>query len=597
MPSNVSINDANGESSKKLENYQDWSHEDLVEEIKKLRKRKKYGIVWDEDRTIEKFDKDAEDKLPVLTEVVTRGIVTDKNQTTNTLIEGDNYHALSVLNYTHNKMIDLIYIDPPYNTGNKDFLYFDAFSQEPTEVESDDPYKHSKWLSFMNKRLRLAKSLLRDTGVIFISINEEELSQLKLLCDGIFDDKNYLTMFTVKVRHEDRILKGDKDFHEVVEYLLMYRRSNNFRTVKRVYDNTSIAEYMYSVKELVKSPKTIQMGPKLVQVFKPNQFEIERKEPRNDKLKKISIRGSIKEGNSSGRFYMKYLEKLKDMQGYLFKVPDMGDDSLGHRYFLTPSPDDRLNGDYFQGIPVDISSTKEVPYPNFLDFEDEFNNVGYEGGIDFRNGKKPADFILKIMEMGGITLNKNAIVLDFFAGSGSTGHAVLELNASDQGSRKFILSTNNENGICTERCYPRMINAIKGFKSNRGDTIQGLGGNLKYFKTAFVESEHTDKNKRKLVENSTAMLCLKEDCFELIKSGKHFKIFTNPRGKYLGIVNDDDGIAEFKEQVKAMNKLFQVYIFSLDESAREEEFEDLLHLVNLRPIPEAILNVYRKIFK
>ena len=92
------------------------------------------------------------------------------------LIEGDNYHALKVLNYTHARKVDVIYIDPPYNTGNKDFRYNDSF------VEKEDGFRHSKWLSFMSKRLHLAKSLLKDTGVMFISIDENERAALELLC-------------------------------------------------------------------------------------------------------------------------------------------------------------------------------------------------------------------------------------------------------------------------------------------------------------------------------------------------------------------------------------------------------------------------------
>ncbi|MBI3412773.1 MAG: hypothetical protein HY051_01685 [Candidatus Aenigmarchaeota archaeon] len=115
-------------------------------------------------------------------------------------------------------------------------------------------------------------------------------------------------------------------------------------------------------------------------------------EPSIKSLKKINIRGSIKEGNSSGRFYIK---------GHLVKVPDMGDDGLGHRYFLLPASEKKMNADYFQGVPMNRSQTKEVPYPNFFDFEEDFNNVGYEGGVEFRNGKKPVRFINKILEISG----------------------------------------------------------------------------------------------------------------------------------------------------------------------------------------------------
>ena len=122
-----------------------------------------------------------------------------------------------------------------------------------------------------------------------ISINENEFAQLKLLCDDIFDESNYLTTFTIKVRHEDRILKGDKDFHEVVEYLLLYRKSATFKPLKRKRENTSGDEYIYEVKELIKSPKKILMGSKIVEIFKPGQYEIAKIKPTEKGLKKINI--------------------------------------------------------------------------------------------------------------------------------------------------------------------------------------------------------------------------------------------------------------------------------------------------------------------
>ena len=189
-----------------------------------------------------------------------------------------------------------------------------------------------------------------------------------------------------------------------------------------------------------------------------------------------------------------------------------------------------------------------------------------------------------------------AIILDFFAGSGTTGHAVLELNKEDKGKRKFILCTNNENKICTDVCLPRVEKVIKGYKSLKNGKVEGFGGNLKYFKTDFVDAKPTDRNKKDLVDKSTEMLCLKEDCFEQVLKGKDFRIYRN-KDKYLGIVYDDDGIDPLKKEIKKLGKKFIAYVFSLDESAREEEFDDLEKLVELKPIPAVILNVYKRIFQ
>src|SRR3989344_3570272 len=150
---------------------------------KELKKKKKYGLVW-EDKPEEVVEM-CKEKLPVLKEVKEKEIITNKEKPVNLLIEGDNYHSLAVLNFTHKEAIDLIYIDPPYNTGNG-FVYNDKI------VELDDSYRHSKWLSFMSKRLILAKNLLKDTGFIFISIDDNEVAQLKLLCDDIFGETNFI---------------------------------------------------------------------------------------------------------------------------------------------------------------------------------------------------------------------------------------------------------------------------------------------------------------------------------------------------------------------------------------------------------------------
>jgi adenine-specific DNA-methyltransferase len=204
-------------SKPKPNKYETYTREQLIAEVEKLSKRKKYGLVWEEEKIIEKFEKEAEGKLPVLIEDKKREVKTDPDKPVNILIEGDNYHALSVLNYTHNKSIDVIYIDPPYNTGNKDFKYNDKF------VEAEDTYRHSKWLAFMSKRLKLAKNLLKNTGVIFISIDDNEQANLKLLCDEIFGETNFIAQLIWE--------QGKKHIGTFVginhEYMLIYAKNKS----------------------------------------------------------------------------------------------------------------------------------------------------------------------------------------------------------------------------------------------------------------------------------------------------------------------------------------------------------------------------------
>ena len=188
---------------------------------------------------------------------------------------------------------------------------------------------------------------------------------------------------------------------------------------------------------------------------------------------------------------------------------------------------------------------------------------------------------------------KNAVILDFFAGSGTTGHAVLELNKEDGGNRQFILCTNNENGICEDICYPRIKKIIKGYNGN-----QGIPANLKYFKTDFVPQVITDNDKRVLVSRSMELLCLAENTFELVKQSKRkqeYSIFKSS-SKYTAIIYDEDAIDKCKETLQSIKPEFKtvIYVFSYSHEYNVEDFEDLTISFEVKPIPEAILNVYRK---
>ena len=398
-----------------------------------LKQDDKFGLHWID--VPEAFDKESENKIPILEEVPELAITNDDGKPTHILIEGDNYHALTCLNYTHQGKVDVIYIDPPYNTGSDGFTYKDKrfLDKYPDgqPIPKNHPLRHSVWLSFMEKRLRLAQPLLKNDGVIYISINEEEYANLKLLCDKVFDYSNYITTITIKVRHENRILKGDKPIHETTELLLMYRNSSSFTINKKTVDNSDPSEYIYEIEELIDSPEVVNMGGRDVKVFRPGEYVIHELPADFSHLKKINIRGSIKAGNSSGRFHMSYLEERNNEFNVIYKVPNIGEDGRGARYFLSRSNKDMANGFYFQGAPLTREDTKEVPYPNFLDFESEFNLVGTEGGVPFDGGKKPIEFIKFLLQLAKWG-TKDLVVLDFFGGSGSTAHAYLDANLDGQ---------------------------------------------------------------------------------------------------------------------------------------------------------------------
>lgn len=549
--------------------YSNWSKDELVRELKKVENRKKYGLVW-EDKP-ELVAELCKEKLPVLEEDQKREIKSDDKKPMNILIEGDNFHALSVLNYTHSGAVDIIYIDPPYNTGSaKEWKYNDRY------IDKEDAYRHSKWLSFIEKRLKLAKNLLKKSGIIFISIDNNEVAQLRLLCDEIFGEENFIEQIIWKNKYGAGA--KTRGFISIHEYILSYSKGgvfdiqsplgqNEFKKHNRQDKNYEIRGGFRTQPLMTRS---LGDRPNLVYPIKykgqeiwPNKQWVWSKDRMEVAIKNELVEFTLKKDGSYGIRAKQYLK----------------DES----------------GDLRRGKPLSIiencftqEGTKEL--------SEIFNKIVFA----FPKPKNLIKYLIGLYING--RENKNATVLDFFAGSGTSGHAVLELNNEDGGNRKFILCTNNEdnNGdgakIAEDICYPRIEKVIKGY-SLGSKKVDGLGGNLKYFRTGFVDAESTDRNKRKLVDKSTEMLCLKEDCFNELGKGHEFKMFTNDKDKHLGIVYDDEGIELLKRRVKKLNQKFIVYVFSLDESAREEEFEDVEKLVELRPIPAVILNVYKRIFK
>ena len=211
-----------------------------------LRESKTYGLVW-EDKP-EAVEERMQEELPILREVPERALISDSKDAPNhILIEGDNLEALTTLAYTHAGRIDVIYIDPPYNTGNKDFVYNDSF------VDREDTYRHSKWLSFMSRRLRIAKQLLSDKGVIFISIDDNEQAQLKLLCDEVFLENNFVANPVRRRRNSQANLS--QNISTIHEYVLIYRKSDS-AILNKVKANIDLNEY--------KNPDNDSRGPYIV---------------------------------------------------------------------------------------------------------------------------------------------------------------------------------------------------------------------------------------------------------------------------------------------------------------------------------------------
>lgn len=290
---------------------------------------------------------------------------------------------------------------------------------------------------------------------------------IKLLLDEIFQG-NYICTFHVMVRHPERILKGDKEFHDVIEYVAMYAKDRHFGRLNKIEVENNLDDYVYEIK-LLKSGKPVTLPDgKVVTAFLPDDYEeVKGDAAQKDRLKKISIRGSLKEGNSSGRFYMKYLDPLRSEfpPHTIFKVDGIGNDSLGYRFFYLPG-EGRQNGGYYQGVPHDYQTTKQEPYANFLDFVQAYNNVGYESNVQLRNGKKPEALLDKLFEIAGV--QPGDWVMDFFLGSGTTASVAHKKGVRYIGVEQMDYGKNSP--------VERLKSVIDGDPSGISENVNWQGG-------------------------------------------------------------------------------------------------------------------------
>jgi len=518
--------------------------------------KKKYGLIWEEHE--ERVDKELETQIPTFEEIKDKEIVCNSDEKFNFLLEGDNLHSLYLLEKTHKEKIDVIYIDPPYNTGKEDFIYNDKI------IDEMDGYKHSKWLSFMERRLKIAHNLLSDKGIILISIDENEFSQLKLLCDDIFNENNRLITNHIQVRYDNK-QTHDLNFLPVMEYVLVYAK-DKFKFLPNLpYENYNYDKFVYEIVEKEKGT-IFNVGNDRVEVFKKGQWDIIKHENGAEQyLKEIWISGSIYSDISYGKIYQKIVEPRFNIDGLgsLYKIYGRGDDGLGYRYYTNPQKEGATKGKTFSGIPLNRieqikngEAKKYKPISNIYNFAPDFGNIRHEGNVPFNSGKKP---VKMLKELINYHQNKNAIVLDFFAGSGSTAQAVLELNKEDNGNRQFILCTNNENNICEDITYKRIKNVINGYGK-----YDALKTNLKYYRCTYIPRINT--------ENENLHNNLLINIKNLIQLENGIEIDDNKIRVYL----DEEELDKFSTNKEELEICEKVYISSdiLLTSEQEETFEN-----------------------
>lgn len=542
--------------AKRLEEY---TRDELLEYIHSLKQQKKFGLVW-EDKP-EKVATDCEVKLPVLDEVTDRHISMDENQPTNLIIEGDNYHSLSVLNYTHAGKIDVIYIDPPYNTGHKDFTYNDSY------VDKEDDFRHSKWLSFMSKRLPLAWSLLNDrTGVIFMSIGEDEYAQLKLLADMKFGEESYVgdaiwqsrksvsndtimsmnhnhTLIYAKNRDEVlRLSKLGKMFRKKMDISKFSNPDNDPRGVWTAdpFDAPNLRPNL--TYEIVNPNTGVAYLPPIGRCWRTTRLEYERMLADN----RIVFGKTGKTKPQMKRFYSEVEAK----------------------------------GSSYTSIWNDIGTTTE----GSKELKKIFGHIPF-------NNPKPTSLIRRIIDAS--LIDNGGIILDFFAGSGSTAHSVMQLNAEDNGNRQFIICTNNENNIADEVTYPRVKKVTEGTESTAG-----IPTNVRYFKTDFVDKQKTDDQTRlAMLDRCTDMIRIRENTFDMVIDEARFKLFKDA-DHYAAIIFDPEHIPDYIHKIEAVDtsKPVSLYIFSYSSYAHDEDIPETELDYKTCSIPESVLEVYRRIF-
>jgi adenine-specific DNA-methyltransferase len=532
--------------------------------------KERYGLFWFD--VPEAFEDDVENKLPILEEVPKLAIKNKDNEPTHILIEGDNYHALTCLNYTHKGKIDVIYIDPPYNTGSDGFKYKDKriLDKYPdgTEVPKDNPLRHSYWLSFMRKRLELARDLLKDKGVMFISIDDNEVAQLKLLCNEIFVENNVeVYIWDVKDENEGAMPKTAKyTVRKEHEYLVVCFKNKQKIKFNRYLEFTYINDEEWNNSDKDKRGNWMSGNISRGESDKQgcNFFTIT-----TPTGKKYSRNWSISEDE--------YIALLKDNRIYFSKKGN----GVPRIKIFKNEPRLVTQSSIFSNLKSSISGKNLI--------------TEILGKCDF-NHPKPIELIKRIID---VVSDKDSIILDFFAGTGTTGHAVLELNKKDTGKRQFILGTNDENKICSEICYPRIKKIIEGYKTKK-ESVAGLGNSLKYFKTAFVGKNNilnvTDKDKIELAHNAGAMLAIAENTLEEIEQNSYYQLFEN-EVRYTAVYFKEelDKFDVFAKKVTDLKKPVTVYIFSWDKELEFNEFENNKNIA-VKTIPQPILEIYKQIY-
>ena len=608
--------------------YQSWGKEELISQLKKTENNKSYGLVWETQK--EEIEINFNSKLSVLESVKEKEIKNGATDKQNIIIEGDNLHSLEVLCFTHKSKIDFIFIDPPYNTGNDTWKYNNKF------VNDDDTFKHSKFCSFMYQRLQLAKQLLSPDGVLCLTIDNYEVHNVKHLLEEIFKDKEIIMTVT---EHNYRG-RSKNNFALTHEYSIWVVRKNkdvitkssflsedikrNLRRTGTDARREDVPTMFYGIEvdkntlDILSVTDAVPQGENLPKSSNANSHIVFPVRPDGEEMRWYYGRDRVIKESKEGTVYAK---KIKN--------------KIEIHYLQKASPSRRKS--VWRGTKFD-SSTHGTELLTSIIGENDF--------------PFPKSVYSVIESIQAATAKKDAIILDFFAGSGTTGHAVLELNRMDGGERKFILCTNNENKIAEKITWERIKNVINGYESKKnkktqlfeqeitlsdiknnkkllsrveeikklnphydsyeeslnfesyilwgiergGKKIKGLGGNLKYFKIKLLDNSRTDGDKNFIAKELLETICFKEETYDPTKITKQFQIYSN-KTKHTVIIYNNAFIEQAKSSIKELKGKVNIYVFSLSSDNYEDEFENITNIENIYPIPHPFLKIKERIIK
>lgn len=594
------------------------TNEDVLEKINKTVERmefsplfKPYGLFFEDYKENEVEILNTHKLMP--TQLDDLLIEKDLNKPVNLLLEGDNYQALKLLEKTHKEKIDVIYIDPPYNTGNKDFVYNDSY------VNNEDAFRHSKWLSFMDKRLQIAKKLLSQDGIIYISIDDNEQSQLKMLCDQVFGEQNFASHISWLNNKKGRQM--DKFFATTTDHILVYVKNKDYFDINLEVDFSYDLDIEYNLEDNISKYKRgvvlNNTNSKFNIITRPNLTYAIYYNPKTSHAVTLDEKYMDSDGNwviddinrySEG--YVKIKPPFRD-SNMLFGCWRWGENKFNSEYKENIIFEENSKGTWmaYTKLRLDSDGGKVKKPKNYIDINGSQGRLELEDifGDKIFDHPKPTKLIKWLLDRHS---NKNAVVLDFFAGSGTTGHAVMELNKEDGGNRQFILATNNEVspdkelqlllskglvpqtpevkkgqlfkewkqavsefketssyqeflksddynnlGIARQVTYERLKRVINGYTTPKGKFVEGLPNNLKYIRLDKV----TNLDAKKGVYSQKDAVFYFENVMEDLDA-EYFK--GESKDKVVYVVGDEEEIDNLLSELKNSTPDKEVFIYT-----------------------------------